>query len=111
MTEPGAGSDLKAIRTTAVRDGDHYVVNGSKTFHHQRFLRRHDRVGVKTDPKGRCQGVSLLIVDLRTASVSRWGGCSTRWASTPRHLRAVVRVDVKLPVSNLFGEEGRASVS
>ena len=65
MTEPGAGSDLKAIRTTAVRDGDEYIVNGSKTFITNGGSADMILLAVKTDPKAGARGISLLIVDLR----------------------------------------------
>lgn len=65
MSEPGAGSDLKAIRTTAVRRGDEYVVNGSKTFITNGGSADMVVLAVKTDPKAGARGISLLIVDLR----------------------------------------------
>lgn len=65
MSEPGAGSDLKAIRTTAVRRGDEYVVNGSKTFITNGGSADIVVLAVKTDPKAGARGISLLIVDLR----------------------------------------------
>jgi alkylation response protein AidB-like acyl-CoA dehydrogenase len=65
MTEPGTGSDLKAITTSAIRDGDHYVVNGSKTFITNGGSADMIVLAVKTDPKAGAKGVSLLIVDLR----------------------------------------------
>src|SRR5690606_28243057 len=65
MTEPGTGSDLKAITTSAIRDGDHYVVNGSKTFITNGGSADMIVLAVKTGPKAGAKGVSLLIVDLR----------------------------------------------
>ena len=56
MTEPGGGSDLKAVRTTAIRDGDHYVINGSKTFISNGILSDLDRGGVQDRPGRRRQG-------------------------------------------------------
>ena len=67
MTEPGAGSDLKAIKTTAIRDGDEYVVNGSKTFITNGSSADVIVLAVKTDPKAGAKGVSLLIVDLQVS--------------------------------------------
>jgi alkylation response protein AidB-like acyl-CoA dehydrogenase len=63
MTEPGAGSDLAAIRTTAVRDGDEYVVNGSKTFITNGFNADLFVVACKTDPAQRHKGMSLLVIE------------------------------------------------
>jgi acyl-CoA dehydrogenase len=63
MTEPGTGSDLQAVRTTAVRDGDDYVVNGSKTFisdatHCDLLI-----IVAKTDPSQEAKGISLLVAE------------------------------------------------
>ena len=71
MTEPGAGSDLKALRTTARRDGDSYVINGSKIFisngQHCDLL----VLAAKTDPNAGAKGVSLFLVDTRSPGFSR----------------------------------------
>lgn len=71
MTEPGAGSDLQAIRTTAILNGDHYVLNGSKTFitngqHADLVI-----LAAKTDPNGGAKGVSLFLVDMNLAGCAR----------------------------------------
>lgn len=71
MTEPGAGSDLKAIRTTAIRNGDEYVINGSKIFisngqHCDLIV-----LAAKTDPAAGAKGVSLFLVDTKTPGFSR----------------------------------------
>ncbi len=63
MTEPGAGSDVQAIRTTAIRDGNHYVVNGQKTFITNGQLADFILVAAKTDPKEGAKGVSLILVE------------------------------------------------
>ena len=63
MTEPGAGSDLQGIRTTAVRDGDHYLLNGSKTFISNGQLCDLVIVAARTDPAAGHQGISLLVVE------------------------------------------------
>jgi acyl-CoA dehydrogenase len=108
MTEPGAGSDLKAIRTTALPDGDHYVVNGSKTFITNGGSADMSLLAVKTDPKAGARGISLLIVDLRdepgyqvTRVLDKVGmhGADTAEQSF---------TDVRVPVANLLGgEEGQ----
>jgi len=71
MTEPGAGSDLQAIRTSAVRDGDHYILNGSKTFitngQHAGLV----IVAAKTDPAAGAKGVSLFLVDMSLPGCAR----------------------------------------
>lgn len=71
MTEPGAGSDLKRIRTTAVRDGDHYIVNGAKTFITNGSSAGLVVVAVKTDPAAGARGVSLLLVDATLPGFNR----------------------------------------
>jgi acyl-CoA dehydrogenase len=63
MTEPGAGSDLQNIRTSAVDKGDHYLVNGSKTFITNGYLSDLVVVAVKTDPSKGAKGTSLLVID------------------------------------------------
>ncbi len=71
MTEPGAGSDLKAIRTTARRDGDHYVINGSKIFISNGQNCDLLVLAAKTDPAAGAKGVSLFLVDAATPGFSR----------------------------------------
>lgn len=63
MTEPGAGSDLQALRSTAILNGDHYVLNGSKTFISNGQHAGLVIIAAKTDPAARAKGVSLLLVD------------------------------------------------
>ncbi|NKZ91806.1 acyl-CoA dehydrogenase [Rhodococcus hoagii] len=107
MTEPGAGSDLKAIRTTAVRDGDHYVVNGSKTFITNGSSADMIVLAVKTDPKAGARGVSLLIVDLRDCLGFTVGRVLDKVGQHAADTSELSFVDVKVPVSNLLGEEGQ----
>ena len=71
MTEPGAGSDLKALRTTARRDGDHYVINGSKIFISNGQNCDLLVLAAKTDPAAGAKGVGLFLVDTRTPGFSR----------------------------------------
>jgi acyl-CoA dehydrogenase len=100
MTEPFAGSDLKAIRTTAVLEGDHYVVNGSKTFISNGFYGDYTVAAVKT-----AAGISMLIIDLDAEGVSRTklDKVGIRCSDT-----AEIAFDqVKVPKENLLGEEGR----
>ncbi|GAB2661452.1 acyl-CoA dehydrogenase family protein [Prescottella soli] len=107
MTEPGAGSDLKAIRTTAVRDGDHYVVNGSKTFITNGSSADVIVLAVKTDPKAGARGVSLLIVDLRGCPGFTVGRVLDKVGQHSADTSELSFVDVRVPVSNLLGEEGQ----
>src|SRR3954462_14281345 len=63
MSEPGAGSDVKSLRTTATLEGDHYLLNGSKTFISNGQLANLIIVAAKTDPTAGARGISLLVVD------------------------------------------------
>ncbi|MDB5715727.1 MAG: acyl-CoA dehydrogenase, partial [Sphingomonadales bacterium] len=71
MTEPGAGSDLQGIRTTARKDGNHYVINGSKTYITNGQLSDLIIVVAKTDPEQGAKGTSLILVDADTPGFSR----------------------------------------
>ncbi|MDH7479913.1 MAG: acyl-CoA dehydrogenase family protein, partial [Syntrophomonadaceae bacterium] len=71
MTEPGAGSDLAAMQTRAVREGDDYVINGSKTFISNGILADLVIVAAKTDPRAGAKGVSLLVVERGTPGFTR----------------------------------------
>ena len=73
MTEPGAGSDLQAMKTTARREGEHYVVNGSKTFITNGYNADLVVLAVKTDPKQGAKGISLLAFDTRNTAGYRVG--------------------------------------
>jgi acyl-CoA dehydrogenase len=111
VTEPGAGSDVKGIRTTARRDGDHYVLNGTKTFitngvHGDLYC-----VAVKTDPGGRpSQSVSIILVEKGTPGfrVSR-ALDKHGWRSSDT--AELVFEDCRVPAENILGEEGRGFYS
>ena len=90
MTEPGIGSDLASMTTTAIRDGDHYVVNGSKTFITNGINADLVITAVKTDPTQRHKGMSLLVRRARAWRASSGAATSTRSACTPGHRRAVL---------------------
>ncbi|MCX2931735.1 acyl-CoA dehydrogenase family protein [Mycobacterium sp. CVI_P3] len=108
MTEPGAGSDLKAIRTTAIRSGDEYIVNGSKTFITNGGSADMILLAVKTDPKAGARGVSLLIVDLRDTPGFAVGRVLDKVGQHAADTAELSFTDVRVPVSNLLGEcEGR----
>ena len=105
MTEPGAGSDLQAIRTTAVKDGDDYVVNGSKTYitngqHAELII-----VVVKTDPSAGARGTSLLLVESDRAGFSR-GRNLDKIGLHSQDTSEMFFSDVRVPQSNLLGGEG-----
>lgn len=105
ISEPGAGSDVANIQTRAIREGDHYVVNGSKTFITNGVYGDIIIAVVKTDPEAGSGGVSLLVIDLDAAGVSARKLKKLGWhASDTAELNFD---DVKVPVENLIGEEGQ----
>jgi acyl-CoA dehydrogenase len=106
MSEPGAGSDIKAMSTRAVRDGDRYVVNGAKTFITNGLSADLLIVAVKTDPDaGRC-GISLLVVDAATDGFER-GRKLEKIGLRTQDLAELAFTDMIVPAENLLGEENR----
>ena len=106
MTEPGTGSDLKGVRTTAVREGDEYVINGSKTFISNGLMADLIIVVCKTDPKASgSKAMSLILVEADRAGFRR--GRKLEKVGQPAQDTAELFFDnVRVPVSNLLGEEG-----
>jgi acyl-CoA dehydrogenase len=105
MTEPGAGSDLAAMRTRAVRDGDSFILNGSKTFISNGILADLVVVAAKTDPQAGARGVSLLVVERDTPGFER----SKPILKIGLHAQDTAQLffeDCRIPASNLLGEEG-----
>jgi alkylation response protein AidB-like acyl-CoA dehydrogenase len=105
MTEPGAGSDLAGIRTAAVRDGDHYVVNGAKTFVSNGQNADLIILVVRTAPD-RHKGLSLLVVDADTPGFSR-GRNLEKIGLHAQDTSELSFTDMRVPVDNLLEEEGR----
>jgi alkylation response protein AidB-like acyl-CoA dehydrogenase len=105
MTEPGAGSDLAGIQTSAVRDGDSYVVNGSKTFITNGINADLIVTAVKTDPSQRHSGMSLIVVEDGMAGFSR-GRNLEKIGLHAQDTAELFFDDVRVPVANLLGEEG-----
>jgi alkylation response protein AidB-like acyl-CoA dehydrogenase len=106
MTEPGAGSDLQAIRTSAIRDGDHYVVNGQKTFISNGILADLVLVAVKTDPSKGADGLSILAVERGTPGFER-GRNLDKIGMKAQDTAELFFSDARVPVTNLLGEEGK----
>jgi alkylation response protein AidB-like acyl-CoA dehydrogenase len=104
MSEPGAGSDVKAIRTTAVRDGDHYILNGSKTFISNGYESGVVVVVAKTDPAAGAKGVSLLIVDHTMQGFDK-GKKLKKVGLKSQDTAELFFNDVRVPVENLLGDE------
>ena len=104
-SEPGAGSDLAALRTTAVRDGDHYVVNGQKIWTTWAHWADWMFCLVKTDLTVKPQtGISFLLIDMRTPGITIR---PIRTIDGDPEFNEVFFNDVRVPVENLIGEEGR----
>ncbi|TKC18795.1 acyl-CoA dehydrogenase family protein [Robertmurraya kyonggiensis] len=108
MTEPGAGSDLANIQTTAILDGDHYVLNGQKTFITNGIHADLVIVACKTDPKAtpKHKGVSLLVVERDTVGFSR-GRKLNKVGLHSQDTAELIFEDAKVPKENLLGEEGK----
>lgn len=111
MTEPGAGSDLAGINTTAIRDGDHYILNGQKTFISNGIHSDLVVVACKTDPKAvpAHNGVSLLLVERGMIGFSR-GRKLDKMGMHSQDTAELIFEDVKVPVTNLLGEEGQGFI-
>ena len=108
MTEPGAGTDLQRIKTTAIRDGDHYVVRGAKTFITNGLHADLVIVAVKTDPQAKAKGVSLLVMDTRDLPGFRRGRLLDKMGQRGQDTVELFFDEVRVPVDNLLGgEEGR----
>jgi alkylation response protein AidB-like acyl-CoA dehydrogenase len=106
MSEPGAGSDVASIRATAVRDGDHYVVNGTKTFISNGILADLVVAVVKTDSAARHKGISLLVIERGMAGFER-GRKLDKIGRRGNDTAELIFTDVRVPVANLLGEENR----
>ncbi|MEV6013846.1 acyl-CoA dehydrogenase family protein [Streptomyces sp. NPDC051976] len=102
MTEPGAGSDLQSIRTTALKDGDEYVINGAKTFITNGRLTDLVVLAAKTDPTARGRGVSLLLVESTRLGFSR-GRDLEKIGQHGADTTELFFDDVRVPVGNLLG--------
>lgn len=108
MTEPGAGSDLAAIQTTAKKDGDFYILNGEKTFITNGIHADYVVVVCKTDPHASpaYKGVSLLIVESGTPGFKR-GKKLDKIGMHSADTGELIFEDVRVPAENLLGEENR----
>jgi alkylation response protein AidB-like acyl-CoA dehydrogenase len=105
MTEPAIGSDLASMTTTAVRDGDSYVVNGAKTFITNGINADLVITAVKTDPTQRHKGMSLLVIERGTPGFAR-GRNLDKLGQHAQDTAELSFTDVRVPVANLLGREG-----
>jgi alkylation response protein AidB-like acyl-CoA dehydrogenase len=106
LTEPVAGSDLQSMRTTAVRDGDHYVVNGQKAFISNGYNADIVLLAVKTDPTKRAAGISILVVDTKTPGFSR-GEPLHKLGCKGQDTSELFFTDMRIPVEDSLLGEGR----
>lgn len=105
MTEPGIGSDLASMSTTAVRDGDVYIVNGSKTFITNGINADLVITAVKTDPTQKHKGVSLMIIERGMEGFER-GRNLEKIGLHSQDTAELFFTDVRVPAENLLGAEG-----
>ncbi len=106
MTEPDGGSDVKAVRSTALREGDYYRLNGAKTFISNATTCDLVIVVAKTDPAAGAKGVSLLVVDTTLPGVKK-GSPLKKIGLKSQDTGELFFEDVKVPADHLLGEEGR----
>ena len=107
MTEPNTGSDLAAIQTTAVREGDHYLLNGSKTFISNGILCDLCIVAAKTDPdpQNAHRGISLFVVEAGTPGFVK-GKRLAKMGMASQDTSELAFEDCRIPATNLLGQEG-----
>ncbi|MGW0042669.1 acyl-CoA dehydrogenase family protein [Rhodococcus sp. NPDC003348] len=105
MTEPGTGSDLQGIKTRAVKDGDHWILNGSKTFITNGINADLVVVVAQTDPEKGAQGFSLLVVERGMDGFER-GRNLDKIGLKAQDTAELSFTDVRVPAANLLGEEG-----
>jgi acyl-CoA dehydrogenase len=108
MTEPGAGSDLQGVKTTARKDGNHYVINGSKTFITNGQLANLIIVVAKTDPTQGAKGISLFVVETDQVEGFKRGRNLDKMGLKGNDTSELFFEDVRVPADALIGaEEGR----
>ena len=106
LSEPGAGSDAGSIITRAVRDGDSYVISGSKCFISGATIADYAVVFAKTDPEQGVRGISAFIVDLKLPGVIL-GKPERKMGLIGYPIGDIVLEDVRVPAENMLGEENR----
>lgn len=105
ITEPSGGSDVAGMRTTAVKDGDSYIINGSKTFITNGFYSDYLVLAAKTNPDIGNKGISIFVVDRDASGISATKLNKLGWRASDT---AEIAFDkVKVPASNLLGEENK----
>ena len=110
MTEPGGGSDLAALKTTAVRDGDHWVLNGSKTFITNGYQADLVIVATRTDPSKGAKGITLFMVEDGMEGFTR-GRKLDKVGQEESDTAELFFQDVRVPDSNRIGDEGMGFIA
>jgi acyl-CoA dehydrogenase len=105
MTEPGTGSDLQAVKTTAIRDGNEYLINGSKTFITNGATADLIELVAKTDPGAKGRGVSLIIVETDGLEGFSVGRRLEKMGMKRNDTAELAFEDVRVPLTNLLGSE------
>ena len=105
ITEPFGGSDVAGMRSTAIKKGDKYILNGSKTFITNGVYSDYLIVAAKTDPSEKYKGISLFVVDRAAAGVSATKLDKLGWRASDTAELAFDNVEI--PAENLMGEEGK----
>jgi acyl-CoA dehydrogenase len=109
MTEPSGGSDLAALKTTAVRDGDDWILNGSKTFITNGYTADLIVVAARTDPSKGARGITLFGVETGMPGFER-GRKLDKVGQHPSDTAELFFSDVRLPAANMIGEEGQGFI-
>lgn len=111
LTEPDAGSDAAALKTTAIRDGDHYVLNGTKRYITNAYVADTFNVMARTDPGNKgARGISSFIVEKGTPGITL-GPIDKKMGQSGSMTCDVIFEDVRVPAENLIGEEGEGFVT
>ena len=105
ITEPFGGSDVAGMRSTAIKKGDKYILNGSKTFITNGVYSDYLIVAAKTDPSEKYKGISIFVVDRETAGISATKLDKLGWRASDTAELAFDNVEI--PLENLMGEEGK----
>ncbi len=105
ITEPFGGSDVAGMRTTAVKEGDHYIINGSKTFITNGVYSDYLVVAAKTNPEAKGRGISIFVMDRDTPGISATKLNKLGWRASDTG--EIGFDNVKIPAENLMGEEGK----
>lgn len=105
ITEPFGGSDVAGMRSTAVKNGDHYILNGSKTFITNGIYSDYLIVAAKTSPEAGNKGMSIFVLDRDTPGIASTKLDKLGWRASDTG--EISFTDVKIPAENLMGEEGK----